>query len=205
MARASMAEVITLVRDLIGDPFVEESDETQAHFSDDQIEAALDRRRSEWSEASLQGIRSRTPEGAEQYLRWVASRSPWEDNVTLLDASLVPLALESDELTEDPMTGAWTFDVTQEAVYISGTTFDVYGAASDLLDQWAISTSGGTITAGGTITEWETDGQRVKRAAATSEERKSLASLYRSMSLPVTGGLSRSDLAGNGGDWVLRP
>lgn len=196
MSRPSMADIITLVRDLIGDPFVEESDETQAHFSDDQIEAALDRRRSEWSEAPLSGIRSRTALGAEQYLRWVSARSPWEDDATLLDESLVPIVLESDELTEDPMSGAWTFDVTQEAVYISGTTFDVYGAASDLLDQWAISASGGAISAGGTITEWETDGQKVKRASASSAERKALASQYRAMSLPVTGGIGRSDLRG---------
>jgi hypothetical protein len=199
MSRASLAEIITLVRDLIGDPTVEESDEPASHFSDDQIEAALDRRRSEWSEAQLQGIRSRTALGVEQYLRWVAERAPWEDDVTLLDESLVPIVTESDDPIADPMAGVWTFSVTQEAVYISGTTYDVYGAASDLLDQWAISTSGGSISTGGTITEWETDGQRVKRAAASSAERKALATQYRALSLPVASRLVRGDLMGGGG------
>lgn len=200
MSRATLDSIITHVRDLIGD----EASASQ-HFTDDQIEAALDRRRSEWNELALMAIRSRTAAGVEQHLKWVAERSPWEDGAVLLDTSFVPFINESDETyTEDATDGVWTFTETQEGVYVTGTTFDTYGAAADLLDQWAISGSASSVASGGQISEWETDGQRVKKTASTSEERRSLAASYRAMSLPVIGSFARSDLSEQVG-WVLRP
>lgn len=196
MARASMATIITRVRELIGDTSVDESDEPNGQFTDDQIEAALDRRRTEWSELALLPIRSRTAEGGPVFLRWIAERSPWEDGAVVLDASFVPV---SAGVTANPTDGAWVFAETQDHVYVSGTTFDVYGAAADLLDQWIVSSASAATASGGTIVEWETDGQRVKRSGSTgsvTEERRALASQYRAMSLPIVSTLSRSDMRG---------
>lgn len=191
-----MATVITQVRGLIGD-----TAGASQHFTDDQVEAALDRRRSEWNELALLAIRSHAADGTEQLLKWVAERSPWEDGPVLLDPSFIPIDNESDATyTEDATDGIWTFAESQDGVYITGTTFDVYGAAADLLDQWALTGAAAAVTAGGAITEWETDGQKVKRASVSTEERRSLASHYRAMSLPLSSRMSRSDM--NGGAWL---
>ena len=194
-----MAALITRVRELIGDAV--ESDES--HFSDDQIQSALDARSRHAIEVPLTGALSRTSLGAEQYLDWHASIGAWESNAILLNGQLVPI--DTEDFTADALNGIWTFDATQDEVYVTGRTFDLYGTAADLLDEWAISTAAGSISAGGTITEWETDGQKVKRAAATSEERRSLASQYRAKSLPGIVGLQRTDMNPEPmGPWGLR-
>ena len=186
-----MVDLITRVRGLIGDP----SGASQ-HFTDDQIQAALDNRRREIVELPLDAVVSRDVDGDEVYLRWVADRSPWETDAVVLDADRVPV---TSGVTADEMHGVWTFAASQDAVYVSGTIFDVYGASADLLDEWAIAGAASGLASGGAVVEWETDGQRVKRAGANSgavtEERRALATNYRNLSWPTSIDFTRSDLA----------
>lgn len=178
-----MADLIARMRGLIKDPT------GTPHFTDEQIEAAFDRRRREVVELPLAPVTARTAVGDIEYLRWVADRAPWETGAVVLNSSRMPINPAS--MTEDEMDGIWTFPTTQEAVYVTGLTFDLYGAAADLLDQWVAE----GVSSGGSITEWETDGQKVKRGASETTDRVSLASLYRRQSLPVTAAFSGSSLA----------
>lgn len=187
-----MADCIARVRGLIKDPT------GTPHFTDDQIEAALDRRRREVVELPLSPVQSRTSSGDIEYLRWVADRAPWETGAVVLNSSKVPIAAAA--MTEDEMDGIWTFPTHQDAIFVTGLTFDLYGAAADLLDQWIAE----GVSSGGSITEWETDGQRVKRGNTTDEKTK-LSTLYRSQALPVVGSFGRSDLASAGDGWTLYP
>lgn len=190
MSRATMAALILSVRDLIGDPVTDPAG--TEHFTGDQIEAALDRRSRPVNEYPLSGVPVRDAQGQVTHLRFLAGRGPWEEGATLLDPQLRPIA-EAD-YTEDAVNGSWVFDAAQDSVSITGTTFDLYGAAADLLDQWIISGSSSAAASGGAIVEWETDGQRVKRAQATTEDRRALSASYRAQSLPVTGTFERTDL-----------
>ena len=183
-----MAAVISRTRGLIRDSAA------PLHFTDDQIEAALDRRRTEVVELPLDGVASRTAAGDLEYRRWVADRAPWEDNAVVLNAARVPI---TSGVTPDAMDGIWTFTTSQDAVYVSGLTFDLYGSAADLLDQWIAE----GVSSGGGITEWETDGQRVKRGS-TAQEAVSLANLYRRQSMPTFSSFGRHDFANDGGAWT---
>ena len=181
--RSTMTELVARMRGLIKDPT------GTPHFTDEQIEAAFDRRRREVVELPLAPVAARTAAGDIEYLRWVADRAPWETGAVVLNASRVPINPAS--MTEDEMDGIWTFPTTQEAVYVTGLTFDLYGAAADLLDQWVAE----GVSSGGSITEWETDGQKVKRGASETTDRVSLANLYRRQSLPTTASFSGTSLA----------
>lgn len=189
MARASMAALITRTRELINDPAG-----ASAHFTDDKIEAALDRRRREVVELPLDGVARRDATGQVDYVRWVADRAPWESGAVVLDATRTPIP--DTEYTEDALDGIWTFDTAQDAAYVTGLSFDLYGTAADLLDQWIAE---GVATGGG-ITEWETDGQRVKRGTSTADM-LSKARLYRLQALPTFSSFSRTDFASDGGGW----
>lgn len=190
MARSTMADLIARMRGLIKDPT------GTPHFTDDQIEAAFDYRRREVVELPLAPVTARTPAGDIEYLRWVADRAPWETGAVVLNRSRMPINPAS--MTEDEMNGVWTFTTTQAAVYVTGLTFDLYGVAADLLDQWIAE----GVSSGGSITEWETDGQRVKRGASETADRVSLANLYRRQSLPTTASFSGTSLAPENG-WNL--
>ncbi len=188
-----MADLIARIRGMIADP------SGTAHFTDEQIEGALDRRRREVVELPLSPVQSRTALGAVEYLRWVADRAPWETGAVVLNSSKIPIAAAA--MTEDEMDGIWTFPVHQDSVYVTGLSFDLYGTAADLLDQWIAE----GVSAGGAITEWETDGQKVKRAGADVVDMVNRAKLYRGQALPVIGAFGRSDIASGDEMWALRP
>ena len=191
MARPTMAAMIARVRGLIADPAG-----ASQHFTDDQIEGALDRRSREIVELPLIPVPARTSTGAQVRMRWVSDRVPFETGATVLNSQSVPV---TTGFTADEMDGIWIFAASQDAVYITGLTFDLYGASADLLDQWLAE----GISSGGAITEWETDGQRVKRGASATTDRVSLANLYRRQSLPVTAFFSGGDFASSSA-WTLR-
>lgn len=125
--RTTMAELIGRARTEIGDPAG--SGQT---FDDQQIQDALDEHRVAVYAVPLRALPT-YPGGQAAYLDHHAPRGFWEAAETLTDASYAPLT----PATADRITGHWTFSTSQPSVVISGTCFDMHGAAADLLVAWA--------------------------------------------------------------------
>ena len=125
MARATMADLIDRVRGLIGD---NGSTET---LTDDELQEYLDQRRTRAIHAPLAYEPSISSTGAVQYLEYFGKDAgamlPWEDSPTFQDSS--GAALTPD--TSEPLRGHWAFAASQlPPVYITGSFYDVYGAAA---------------------------------------------------------------------------
>lgn len=125
MARSTLATIITRVRSLIDDPAG-----AGALFTDDQIQAALDRRRDEARYYPLKARKSIAPGGVTTYKTFEAPVGDWETDAALVNSSYYPLTPD----TTDLQVGRWTFATEPlMPVMLTGFTHDVYGAAGDLL------------------------------------------------------------------------
>jgi secreted trypsin-like serine protease len=67
------------------------------------------------------------------YLSWQAPFGNWESSAALVDTSYASLTVD----TEETLVGRWTLTATSDSALVSGSSFDVYAAAADLLEQWA--------------------------------------------------------------------
>lgn len=122
-----MAALISLVRDLIGDPAG-----VDQVFTDDQVERSLDIHRWEFRYLPLKPLSTVTP-GSTVFKDWYSDELYWESDATLYDGAYTQLTPSSS----DPLHGRWSFSAHQPAVLISGKVYDPYGAAADLLEMWA--------------------------------------------------------------------
>lgn len=126
---ASIDAIRDRVRLLIGDPAGADQEFTNA-----EIEAALERRSDEARYYPLEERESIAPGGVVTYLTFDAPVGDWETSVVLVDSSYNVLT----PATSDPIIGRWTFSTEPSyPVMITGTTYDLYGSAGDLLLQWA--------------------------------------------------------------------
>lgn len=188
MARSTMANLIARVRSMINDP----SGLTQT-FADDDIQAVLD--------ASRQDVRNQplTPKPTYSgntllYLDYYANVGDWEDGV-ILKQYLTTVVTPS--LSEN-LVGHWQFsDTTLPPVAITGSTYDIYRAAADLLERmaakWVLRYS------------FSADGQNMQRGQVTTALQQ-LAATYRRQQRAVSYAMTRSDIAaGDGGVPSLRP
>lgn len=160
MARSSMVSLILAVRRAVGD----KAGGTQV-FTDDEIQAALDRRKLDFPLAMLQ-VRATTLEnGTVEYREYFADGGDWESNATLQGNRYQTLT----PVESYPMEGRWVFGTTLGvgAVYIRGTRYDVYGAAADIAEQWAAQAA------------TEFDFSRGSRSYSRSQKRTGLESLAR--------------------------
>jgi len=127
MSRDTMATLITRVRTRIhdtGSPPV---------FDDDVIENTLDARRLDARQILLTPQPLFTATG-QQFLDYYAEYGDWEDGATLYGPAFAVLTPSA----HDELTGHWTFaSSTLPPVYLVGATYDVWGAAADLLEMWA--------------------------------------------------------------------
>lgn len=124
MPRSSMTALIGKVRVLIGDQAAPQD------FTDDEIEDALDRSKRIAVDLPL------TPIGAFPWTRYVTSWGAWEANAILRsgDTTVTP---DSSDLE----TGEWTFTTPrQDNLTLTGSTYDLYAAAADLLESYAAKT-----------------------------------------------------------------
>jgi hypothetical protein len=124
--RTTMAKLIGLVRSQISDPAG-----TKSHYTDDTVQAALDARR---QLVRFWGLETTpTPTAAGWLYLDFKSEKYFEDGAQLQNAQyqvVTPTAA-------DFLNGVYTFTTTQLAnLYISGSRYDVYAAAADLVDQW---------------------------------------------------------------------
>ena len=123
--RTGMADLINYVARLI-------DDESFEHHSEQDIQDALDQNRAEARYVDVTPVKSIAEGGAVTYLTFTAPNglTHWESTGTLLDYNYATLT----PATSDWMAGRWTFSsAPTRPVRILGYTFDVYGAAYDLL------------------------------------------------------------------------
>ena len=127
--RATMADLITHVRGLVGDP----AGATQT-FADLDYQDELDRRRSDVVEAELSFRPTMVGGGpVVQYEDYWAPSGNWETGPILKSAANVVLTPDVSELLH----GHWTFTAGQlPPVFITGSFYDIYGAAAAILDRW---------------------------------------------------------------------
>lgn len=159
--RAGMAYIIAQVRLMISDP-----SGGSAHFTDEQIQDALDDNREDVDEcvltARLGGTEHVAPVG------W------WETGVLLEDESGNVLTPS----TGNDRRGVWQFVAPQSTdVLLTGSNYDVYGACADLLGYWMASLTQ-------QIDVWSADEMSIKRT--TTEKMRALMDSYRSKARGLT-------------------
>lgn len=124
-ARATLAELVTEVRRMVGD-------KTEPYtFDDDDIRAALDARRDDVSMMELRPAATIAPGGAVVYLDYFAPYGAWEQGETLQGPGFAVLT----PLTAERMIGVWHFAENQYApVFLTGRAYDLAAVAADLLE-----------------------------------------------------------------------
>ena len=174
--RNSMAELISRLRSLVGDPAGADQE-----FDDQSLQDHLDRHRSEVRYLELTGAETIAPGGAVSYLDYYADRGDWENDEKLYNSTYAELA----PATSDRLTGHWTFAADQDPpVYIVGKAYDVYAAAADLLEAWAAREK--------LSFDFDTDGQSFKRSQKAAMLLE-MAREYRRQQRPVSVPQVRSD------------
>jgi hypothetical protein len=126
--RPTMASLIDRTRTLIADP-------NSAAFSDDQVQDALDSRRTEQRFVLLEPQPTFLADRQILYLDYYSDTPNWESDILLQDANYQPV---TPSLSEE-LVGHWTFAVQPNGVAVraTGKTYDLYAAAADLLESWA--------------------------------------------------------------------
>jgi hypothetical protein len=125
--RPTMAALATQVRGLIDDLSAQV-------FSDDDLALALDRHATNHDQERLTSIATRHSDFIE-YRRYKARSVDWEDEATLYDANYNVIAL--GEYEQISPRGLFVFPGSAPGpMFVSGSTYDVYAVAVDLLEQW---------------------------------------------------------------------
>lgn len=113
---------------------IDDTDVACQVFTNAEIESALERRSDEARYYPLEERESIAPGGTVSYLTFDAPVGDWETNVVLVNSSYEVLT----PATSDSIIGRWTFSTQPRyPVMITGTTYDIYGSAGDLLLQRA--------------------------------------------------------------------
>lgn len=164
--RESMLKLIYLVRSLIAD---------QTHFRDDEIQDMLDAHRHLARFERLTAHETPKSTGVE-YLDFV-SKPYFEDGAVLQNNLYETLIAAS----ADYRNGKYTFTMdVGVAVFITGTRYDVYGAAAELAEQWA-----GSLSA---AVDFTADGA----SFSLSQQRKNLRELAARLRSKSEAGAARS-------------
>lgn len=175
MARATMATLISRVRQLVNDAG------GTPNWSDDQIQTMLDMRRVRANSYELMAEPTYTPTTT-QYLTFFAEYGDWETDAVTKNGDYTTVVAT----TIDTTTGRWTFTTEPNyPIYLTGWTYDIYAAAADLLEQRALQLVGQY--------DFSADGGSYKRSQL-KDGFLALASQYRAMMRPVIVELVRSDM-----------
>lgn len=170
-----MSVLITRLRLMVGDPLIAGTPPT-SQFTDDQMQDALDHHRTDVIQDLLVARYSIASNGNTQWLDYQARSGFWEDDVVIVDVAWAAVT----PTTSDEMTGHWTFAASKlPPLRITGRTYDLYGAAVEILEAWA-----GIVRAGGEIVSFAEDGQSVTRAPKGTGL-SALAEEYRRKALPA--------------------
>jgi hypothetical protein len=131
--RTTMQNIILAVRDKIGD---NPTDVTKRVWTDDQIQQACDRERTDYILGDYRQLtgRYKLPSGS---FAWTDYFDPsgwgdWETDALLYNGSMVAVTPTSS----DYLVGHWTFTNQPPPVFIQGQTYDVAGSAALIVEQW---------------------------------------------------------------------
>ena len=151
MTRESLADLIALVRQYIGDGSSDPRDWT---FQDEQIQAHLDQTRAYHDNAELDPLGQ-----AGDTKLFSSSIKFWELGVVVRDPEGSQLALDSE--ASNLIAGHFVLEnYTPAAAYVSGWSYDLYAVCADLLVLWA-----GRLEQD--ITKFSADGSSYEFAGAT--------------------------------------
>jgi len=127
-----MATLITYVRGLIGDPSPAPSG-CSLNFTDDEIQQVLDQHRTDTFQRRLVEADDLNSDGVTEWRAFYAQIPFWESSPRIQANTwdtIVPT-------TSDDLQGLWTFATSQSLpLWLSGSYYDVYAAACDLLRRW---------------------------------------------------------------------
>lgn len=171
-----MADLIGRTRALISDP----AGAGQV-FGDQEVQDALDGHRTVARYTMLSPDPTQSAGGV-SYLEYHADVGDWEAGTQLVSASYSALAPS----VSDYQGGRWTFAAsTPPSVYILGQTYDINGAAADLLEQRAVRLAG----------EFDVtiEGEGTYRRSQPPEQLQALARSLRKRMRPLMGNMGRSD------------
>jgi hypothetical protein len=182
--RATMASLIARVRVLTNDLLPPGAGQV---FSDQTIQDVMDESRMDVVNGPLQA-RPVYSGSTISYLDYYADNGGWEDNTVLKQFLTVTVTPALSE----PIAGHWQFATTTlPPVYITGSLYDVYRCAADLLErralQWMLSYS------------MTVDGQNLQRSQVFTMMQTAAHSL-RLKQRPLTIATLRSDIMGSSVD-----
>jgi hypothetical protein len=187
--RATLAELIARERLLIND--LPGSEQT---FSDQQIQDQLDSRRNDVRYMELRFAETISPGGAVKWTHYEAERGYWEDSVVIVDNSWTAVTPNTQDLTR----GLWVFTAGKTPpLFLTGSHFDIYGSAADLLELRLAQLSEDF--------DFATDGT----SASKSQKREGIATLiqrYRAQQFSIEIPMVRRDMtsSGTGGQYKAR-
>jgi hypothetical protein len=179
MARTTLAALITRLRRLISDP----AGASQA-WTDDELQEALDVYQCHHRYCRLGQEESRAPgTGSITYKRFFTDDiGDWESDVEIVNATWTPVTPTSS----DYINGRFEFATEPDwPLTINGKTYDLYGAAADVLDAWAAKVK--------CEIDFRSEGQDLKQSQK-ADRMLELALTYRNKQKPQQGTLSRSDI-----------
>jgi hypothetical protein len=154
----------------------------QPKFSDEQLDRILLENRTDLVEYALDGVAERLESGQTVRRRWELELVPLGSDYALEDGT--GALLQAD--TADEVNGVFVFASDQpNGVYATGTSYDVYGAAADALEQWAASLARDYDFATG-------DGKRFDRSQA-AQGLLAQAAAYRRRQRPSYAAGTRAD------------
>lgn len=164
MARDTLASLITTIREMTsaGDSEYTISG-TGTYFSDDHIQELLDQNRSDLWDEPLVAIPERGAGGTTSYTEYCAPCQHFEatdgGTAVFVVRDSVGTVKGTATYTPDYLRGRVTFATSQagSSYYLTGRSYDVYGAAADLLERWTARLKLESF-------DFETDGQRFTRS-----------------------------------------
>lgn len=179
--RTTMADLISRVRELIGD----EAGADQV-FSDLQIQDSLDSRRHHKVREPLTAVSSIAVNGVTSYFDHYSQYGYFEADVDLQDGSYADISGSLAANGADYLRGRFTFSASkQPPVFLTGFAYDVYAAAADMLEMWMANTK--------TDYDFLSSGRTFKRSQQ-GEGIERLLKVYRSRQWVTTSPMVRTDM-----------
>lgn len=172
--RETMSGLIERVRVLIGD-------EDEAMFDDQAVQDALDRHREDIHHLPLR-FEATYSGNTVSYRDFYADMGEWESGCVLYNSAYA--VVEPDD--SDLINGHWSFEDGQDPpLFVVGRVYDIWGAAADLLTEWAAHEK--------LAYDVDADGQSFRRSQrAIALER--LAEVYRRRARASVGRQVRNDV-----------
>lgn len=164
MARDTLASLITTIREMTSAPHDAFTiAQVGTYFSDDHIQELLDQNRQDIWDHPLLAVAERTAGGSTSYTEYCALHSHFEatdgGTAVFVVRDSVGTVKGTATYTPDYVRGRVTFATNQagSSYYLTGRSYDVYGAAADLLERWTARLKLESF-------DFETDGQRFTRS-----------------------------------------